>query len=64
MKQLSLCITGRKYLSGSERKAQLKCKKKSVPAATAKKNPEDDDNDDLPPPPAKEGRSTVKEWPN
>ena len=65
MKQLSLCITGRKYIGGSERKAQLNHKRKSVPAETAKKNPEDDDdNNNLPPPPAKEGRSAVKEWPN
>ena len=61
-KQLDLCITGRKYLGGSERKAQLKCKRKSVPAETTKKNPEDDDdNNHLPSPLAKEGRSAVKE---
>ena len=36
-KQLSLCITGRKYLGGSERKAQLKCKRKSQKAETAVK---------------------------
>ena len=30
-KQLSLCIMGRKYLGGSEGKAQLKRKQKSVP---------------------------------
>ena len=64
-KQLSLCITGRKYLSGSERKAQLKCKKNSVPAETARKYPDnDDDNGDPPPAPGTEGRSTVKEQPN
>ena len=54
-KQLSLCITGRKYLSGYKRKAQLKCKKKSVPAETARKDPNDDNNNGDPPPaPAKE----------
>ena len=36
-KQFSLCIMGRKYLGGSKRKAQLKHKKKSVPAETAGK---------------------------
>ena len=59
MKQLSLCITGRKYLGGSERKAQLKCKKKSVPSEMTRKDPDDNNNDDSPPPP-KEARGTVK----
>ena len=66
-KQLSLCITGRKYLSGSKRKAQLKCKKKSVPAETARKDPYDDNNDDDDDDPQqvpKEARSTVKGQPN
>ena len=60
-KQLSQCITMRKYLSESERKAQLKCKKKSVPAETARKDPDDDDD---PPQVPKETRSTVKGQPN
>lgn len=63
MKQLSLCIMGRKYLGGSERKAQLKCKKKLVPSEMARKVPDDNDDDDSPPPP-KEARGTVKEHPN
>ena len=63
-KQLSLCITGRKYLDGSERTPQLKCKKKSVPAETTRRDPDDDDNGDPPPAPEKEGISAVKEQPN
>ena len=43
-KQLSLCIMGRKYQSGTERIAKLKRKRKSVPSEMARKDPSNNDN--------------------
>ena len=52
-KPLSLCITGYKYQGGSDRRSQLKRKRKSVPSEMATKDPDDSDDGD-------DGASTKK----